>query len=86
MAQEAFPGIGPVPFVDSTSREPLGFRHYRPDELVEGKPMKDHLRFASCYWHTMRNGLADLSLPSSQGICAVAAPTASTTADRKSVV
>ncbi|MFZ9913713.1 MAG: xylose isomerase [Phycisphaerales bacterium] len=59
MAQEAFPGIGPVPFVDSTSREPLGFRHYRPDELVEGRPMKDHLRFASCYWHTMRNGLGD---------------------------
>ena len=59
MSKDAFPGIDPVPFVDRASREPLGFRHYRPDELVEGKPMRDHLRFAACYWHTMRNGLAD---------------------------
>jgi xylose isomerase len=59
MSKDAFPGIDPVPFVDRASREPLGLRHYRPDELVEGKPMRDHLRFAACYWHTMRNGLAD---------------------------
>jgi len=36
------------------STNPLSFRHYKPDELVEGKSMKDHLRFAVCYWHTMR--------------------------------
>jgi xylose isomerase len=59
MSKEAFPGIGTVPFVDHASREPLGFRHYRPDEAVDGKSMRDHLRFAACYWHTMRNGLAD---------------------------
>ncbi len=28
------------------------FRHYRPEELVQGKPMKDHLRFAVAYWHS----------------------------------
>ncbi|HEY2787169.1 MAG TPA: xylose isomerase, partial [Fimbriiglobus sp.] len=28
--------------------------HYNPDELVEGKSMRDHLRFAVCYWHTFR--------------------------------
>ena len=27
--------------------------------MILGRPMRDHLRFASCYWHTMRNGLAD---------------------------
>ena len=59
MSQDAFAGIDTIPFVERTSREPLGFRHYRPDELVEGKPMRDQLRFASCYWHTMRNGLSD---------------------------
>ncbi len=59
MALEAFPGIETVPFVEQSSRAPLGFRHYRPDELIDSKPMKDHLRFASAYWHTMRNGLAD---------------------------
>jgi xylose isomerase len=59
MSQDAFPGIDAIPFVERSSKEPLGFRHYRPDELVEGKPMRDQLRFASCYWHTMRNGLSD---------------------------
>ena len=37
---------------DSTN--PLGFRHYNPDEVVEGKTMKEHLRFAVSYWHTFR--------------------------------
>ena len=55
----AFPDVTTVPFVARDSRAELGFRHYRPDELVEGKSMREHFRFASCYWHTMRNGLAD---------------------------
>jgi len=59
MTQEAFVGIDTIPFVERSSRENLGFRHYRPDELVEGKSMRDQMRFASCYWHTMRNGLSD---------------------------
>ena len=48
MNQEAFPGIDTVPFVERTSKELLGFRHYRPDEMVEGKSMRDQMRFASC--------------------------------------
>ncbi len=59
MASAAFPDLTAVPFVEPNSKAELGFRHYRPDDLVEGKPMRDHLRFASAYWHTMRNGLAD---------------------------
>jgi xylose isomerase len=59
MSHDAFPGIDTIPFVDAGSREPLGFRHYRPDEAVEGKSMREQLRFAACYWHTMRNGLSD---------------------------
>ncbi len=55
----AFPDIDVVPFAEPRSRVPLAFRHYRPDQIVEGKAMRDHLRFASPYWHTMRNGLAD---------------------------
>jgi len=34
------------------SKNPLAFRHYNPDEIVEGKTMKDHLRFAVAWWHT----------------------------------
>ncbi|MDZ4754312.1 MAG: xylose isomerase [Phycisphaerae bacterium] len=55
----AFPDVDVVPFAEPGSRTALAFYHYRPDEVIEGKSMRDHLRFASPYWHTMRNGLAD---------------------------
>lgn len=32
--------------------EGLCFRHYNPDELLMGKRMEDHLRFAVAYWHS----------------------------------
>ncbi len=48
-----------IPFEGPDSRNPLAFKHYNPDELVEGKPMKEHLRFAAPYWHVMRNVLGD---------------------------
>jgi xylose isomerase len=34
------------------STNPLAFRHYNPDEVIEGKTMKEHLRFAVAWWHT----------------------------------
>ena len=42
-----------------SSKNPLAFKHYNPDELIGGKSMKDHLRFAAPYWHVMRNQLSD---------------------------
>ena len=41
------------------SRNPLAFKHYNADEVVAGKTMKEHLRFAGAYWHVMRNDLSD---------------------------
>ncbi len=38
---------------------PLAFRHYDPSEVVEGKTMREHLRFAAAYWHCMRGTGAD---------------------------
>ncbi len=32
--------------------DPMMFHHYNPDEVVMGKPMKDHLRFAVAWWHS----------------------------------
>ncbi|MEM0950077.1 MAG: xylose isomerase [Pseudomonadota bacterium] len=40
----------PTGFFDGVA--PATYAHYRPDELVLGKPMKDHLRFAIAYWHS----------------------------------
>lgn len=59
MSSAAFPDVGVVPFAEPGDPAPLAFRHYRPDEVVEGRPMREHLRFAAAYWHTMRNGLGD---------------------------
>jgi xylose isomerase len=42
------------------STNPLAFRHYDPDEMVMGKRMEDHLRFAVAYWH-LRLGAATRS-------------------------
>lgn len=56
---EFFPNIPRIAFEGPKSRNPLAFKHYDAAELVGGKSMKDHLRFACAYWHTMRNGLSD---------------------------
>ena len=47
------------PLRRSRLEEPLAFRHYNPDELVEGIPMKDQLRFSVAYWHTFRGSGSD---------------------------
>lgn len=31
----------------------FAFRHYNPEEVILGKTMKEHLRFAVAYWHTI---------------------------------
>lgn len=55
----AFANIEPIRYEGPDSSNPLSFKYYDPDRVVEGRPMRDHLRFASAFWHTMRNGLGD---------------------------
>ncbi len=55
----AFPDVEKIKFEGPDSTNPLAFRHYDENEQVEGKSMKDHLRFSVCYWHTMRGTGAD---------------------------
>ena len=55
----AFPEIGKIQYEGPTSKNPLAFRHYNAEEVVEGCAMKDHLRFSVAYWHTFRGGGAD---------------------------
>jgi xylose isomerase len=50
----AFPDISTIPYEGPSSKNPLAFKHYNPDEMVEGKTMRDHLRFSVSYWHTFR--------------------------------
>jgi xylose isomerase len=55
----AFPDIAKIKYEGPDSKNPLAFRHYDPDEIVDGKSMRDHLRFAVCYWHTFRGTGSD---------------------------
>ncbi len=55
----AFPEIERIPFEGPSSKNPLAFRYYDENELVEGKTMRDHLRFSVTYWHTFRGEGAD---------------------------
>ena len=54
-----FPDVPKIEYDGPDSKNPLAFRHYNPGELVEGKPMRDHLRFAVAYWHTFRGTGSD---------------------------
>jgi len=47
-----FEGIAPIQYEGPDSTNPMAFRHYNPDEMVMGKRMEDHLRFAVAYWHS----------------------------------
>lgn len=51
--QEYFPGIGKIKFEGKDSKNPLAFKWYNEDEVVAGKTMKEHFRFALSYWHAM---------------------------------
>jgi xylose isomerase len=54
-----FPDIPVIAYEGPDSRDPLAFKWYEADAEIEGQSMRSHLRFACCYWHTMRNTLAD---------------------------
>lgn len=47
-----FEGIEKVAFEGRGSRNPFAFKHYNPKEVVAGKTMEEHMRFAVTYWHT----------------------------------
>ncbi|MFT4175897.1 MAG: xylose isomerase [Luteolibacter sp.] len=59
MSEPSFFPVSKITYQGADSREPLSFKVYNPDELIEGQSMRDHLRFAAAYWHCMRNPLSD---------------------------
>src|SRR5438477_1383274 len=48
------PEISRIIFEGPDSKNPVAFRHYNPDEVIDGKSMRDHLRFSVVWWHTFR--------------------------------
>ena len=57
---EFFKGIGKISFEGKDSKNPLAFKHYNPDEVIGGKTMKEQLKFALSWWHTMGGDGTDM--------------------------
>lgn len=52
-SKEFFPGIGKIKFEGKDSKNPMAFRYYDENKVVNGKTMKEYFRFAMAYWHTL---------------------------------
>lgn len=48
-----FPEIGKIQYEGKESKNPLAFKWYNENQIVNGKTMKEYLRFAMAYWHTL---------------------------------
>jgi len=48
-----------IQFEGKASKNALAFKHYNPSEIVAGKTMEEHLRFAVAYWHTFNANGSD---------------------------
>ena len=53
MAKEYFPQIGKIPFEGTESKNPMAYHYYDAEKVVMGKKMKDWLKFAMAWWHTL---------------------------------
>ena len=50
--KEYFKAIDPIKFEGKESDNPLAFKYYNPSQIVAGKTMREHFKFAIAYWHT----------------------------------
>jgi len=50
---EFYPGVSKIKYEGSKSKNPLAYKYYNPDEVIAGKKMSEHMKFAMSYWHTM---------------------------------
>lgn len=51
--KEYFPSIGKIKFEGKESKNPLAYRYYDAEKVILGKPMKEWLKFAMAWWHTL---------------------------------
>ena len=56
---EYFPDIEAVSYEGPDSDDPLTFRYYDPERVIDGRTMEEHLRFAVAYWHTFTGDGSD---------------------------
>ena len=64
--KEYFKGIDAISYEGKDSDNPLAFKYYNPKQLVAGKTMEEHFKFAVAYWHTFCGQGADPFGPGTQ--------------------
>lgn len=57
--KEYFKNIPAIKYEGPKSDNPLAFKYYNPDQIVAGKTMREHFKFAVAYWHTFCGQGAD---------------------------
>lgn len=57
---EFFNEIGKIQYEGKESTNPLAFKYYNPDEIIGGKTMREQLKFALSWWHTMGGDGTDM--------------------------
>lgn len=50
---EFFENVKKIQYEGPDSKNMFSFRHYNPDEIIGGKTMKEQLKFAMSWWHTL---------------------------------
>ena len=64
--KEYYKGIGEIKYEGKNSDNPLAFKYYNPNQVVAGKTMNEHFKFAVAYWHTFCGVGADPFGPGTQ--------------------
>jgi xylose isomerase len=65
--KEYFPTVGKIEYEGRDSRNPFAFKYYEERQVVAGKTMKEHFRFAVAYWHSFCNTGSDpFGMPTKQ--------------------
>ncbi len=59
MEKEYFAFTGKIPFEGKESKNVMAFHYYEPERVVMGKKMKDWLKFAMAWWHTLGQASGD---------------------------
>ena len=57
---EFFCSIPKIQYEGKDSTNPLSFKYYNPDQVIDGKTMREHLKFALSWWHTMGGDGTDM--------------------------
>jgi xylose isomerase len=60
MSRQFFEGIPQIPYEGPRSQRALAYHYYDPQELIDGRTLREHLRFSVAFWHSFRGTGSDM--------------------------